>query len=108
MDRAALELQASRALFDARLLADAWHAPDSGWTMRWGTVEVPAERAMLYDYGVVSFVATFPEICWIDPPDEGVLLLLDGEVRGMQRIDHPGDTQFVVKWDVGLQQEPVA
>lgn len=107
MDRALLELQASRALFDARLFADALHAHE-GWTMRWGSVEVHAAKVVWHDFGKVTFVATFPEVCWIDPPDEGVLLLLDGEMRGMQRVDHPGDTQFVVTWDVGLQREPVA
>lgn len=101
MDRAALELQASQALFDARLLADAVHAPGT-WSMRWGTVEVPAERA--FSEVGVSFVATFPEICWLNPPAEGVLLLLDGEIRGMRRIDHPGDTMFVIRWDVTMAE----
>jgi len=99
MDRAALEFQAAQALMAARLMEDALYATGT-WTMRWGPFEVPAERVVSED-GVV-FSSTFPEMCWIEPPECGVVLLLDGEVRGIRRIDHPGDSMFVVTWDVIL------
>ena len=97
MERATLELEAAQALYAARLLERALYHPGP-WSMRWGTIEVPAERA-LSTVGV-SFTATFPEICWIDPPTSGVVLLCEGEVVGIRRVDHPGDTMFVVTWEL--------
>ena len=101
---AALELDASRALYAARMLEAALHS-EGLWEMQWGEVRVPAIREVT-ERGVV-FTATFPSLCWLSPPSEGVLILLDGEVMGMQRVDHPGDTQFVVTWELGTTKVKV-
>lgn len=99
-----LELEASQALFAARALEAALHDPGP-WTMEWGPYTVPAER-VLTETGV-AFRAVFPETCWIEPPDTGVVLRCRGEVMGLRRIDHPGDTQFIVTWELATVRLPV-
>jgi hypothetical protein len=95
-----VEIDAAQALFAARMLEAAAH--DNGpWTFRWGGIEIPAER-VLADDGV-HFSGTFPDVCWLDRPTDGLTILLRGEVMGIRRIDeveHPGDTGFVVSWAV--------
>lgn len=95
-----IELHAAQALFAARMLEAAVH--DKGpWTFRWGGIEVPAERTVSADG--VTFVGRFPEVCWLRRPTDGLLLLCDGKVMGMRRVDedeHPGDTGFCVTWAV--------
>ncbi len=94
-----LELGASQALFAARTMVDALHVSE-GWEMQWGEIRVPASRE--FSSEGVEFQATFPDACWLAPPDASVLLLLDGQVRGMRRIDHPGDTAFQVTWELAM------
>lgn len=96
----ALELGAAQALFSARMMVAALH--DIGpWEMQWGSMRVPATRE-INDAGV-TFRGTFPNVCWLTPPDEGVVILLDGEFMGMRRIDSPGDTSFTVTWSLATQ-----
>lgn len=92
-----LELEAAQALFAARMMVAALH-DDGPWTMQWGPVTVPATREVT-ETGVV-FTATFPDACWLEPPSSGVLIRCRDEVMGMRRMDHPGDTQFVVTWEL--------
>ena len=95
-----IELGAAQALFAARMLEAAVHDPGP-WSFRWGGIEVPAERT-LTDEGVV-FTGSFPDVCWIERPTEGLEIRCAGEVMGMRRVDeveHPGDTGFVVTWSV--------
>lgn len=97
--RADLELDASQALFAAKMLESAVHHPGP-WTFRWGSVEVPATKHFADDG--VTFTGTFPDLCWLYPPQDGLLLLCDGVILGMRRMDQdsPGDTGFSVTWDV--------
>lgn len=102
-----LELDASQALFAARMLVQAVH--DEGpWSFRWGMVEVPAERSLGEDG--VTFTGHFPDICYLDPPRDGLVLLCRGEVVGIRpmRDDHPGDTGFTVAWSVIAERKRVA
>lgn len=102
--RSDLELVAAQALFAARLLERAVH--DEGpWTMRWGTIEVPATRTVT-EAGVV-FEAEFPQLCYLEPPGPNVLLLCRGEVGGIRAVDHPGDTAFVIVWSLTSAQASV-
>lgn len=94
---AEMELHAAQALYAARLFEAAIH--DYGpWTMRWGSVEVPVVKEV-NEEGVL-FRGEFPDACWLNPPEDGLVLLLRGEVRGIKRVDHPGDTAFRVTWAV--------
>ncbi len=101
MTSASLELDASQALFSARVMAEAIHE-NSGWEMQWGPVRVPVVRQVRPD-GVL-FVATFPPTCWMTRPEGVILLLLDGEIRGTREADHPGDTGFEVSWSMSMRK----
>lgn len=102
--QAAIESYSAQTLFAAHAFEAAVH--DSGpWHMHWGPVVVPAGKTLTD--GGVRFVATFPNACWLRPPDEGVLLMLRGQVMGIRRIDHPGDTEFRVTWDFAAERVSV-
>ncbi len=97
MDTADLDQIVSRAVYSATLLERAVH--DRGpWTMKWGPIEVVATRTK-HESGV-RFEATFPEACWIARPEPCITLLCRGEFAAMRTVDHPGDTQFAVSWDL--------
>ena len=99
-----IEMEAAQALFAARMLVAAIH--DVGpWEFRWGSIVVPAEREFVD--GGVRFKAVFPDICWIDRPSTGIEILCDGEVMGIRQVAHPGDTEFVVTWDLSTAQVAV-
>lgn len=92
-----VEESSARALFAVRAFEAALHSR-SEWSMRWGAMRVPAERVFT-ERGVV-FSAVFPDACWLERPDEGVLLLCGEEVMGVRRMDHPGDVMFIVEWEM--------
>jgi hypothetical protein len=94
-----LELDAAQALFAARMLEAAVHHPGP-WAFRWGGIEVPATKTIT-ERGV-TFTGAFPDVCYLHPPQDGLLILCEGTVMGMRRmdLDHPGDTGFLVTWDV--------
>jgi hypothetical protein len=95
-----IELDAAQALFAARMLEAAVHHPGP-WSFKWGEIEVPATKT--FTEGGVVFTGQFPEVCWLRRPDTGLLILCEGMVMGMRRIDeveHPGDTGFEVTWKV--------
>ena len=94
-----LEFRAAQALFAARSLERAIFS-EGPWTMRWGGVTVPAVREVTGTG--VTFSADFPDLCYLDRPDSGLLLLDGDEVIGIRRIDHPGDTGFVVRWEISV------
>lgn len=97
MNTAELEQIVSRAVYSAALLERALH--DRGpWTMKWGPVEVVAQRT-LHDGGV-SFTAEFPEACWITRPEPNVTLRCRDEVVAVRVVEHPGDAAFAVTWDL--------
>lgn len=103
-----IDLDVAQALFAARMLEAAVHDPGP-WSFRWGGIEVPAERT-LTDEGVV-FTGRFPDVCWIQRPTDGLVILCNGVVMGMRRIDeveHPGDTGFTVTWSVLARRARVA
>ena len=101
-----LDQVVAQALFAARQLEAALHG-SGPWSMRWGTVEVPAER-IISEHGVI-FRATFPNLCWLEPPGTSILLLQAGELLGIRTIDaHPGDTEFVVSWELAASVEAKA
>ena len=100
-----IELDAAQALFAARMLEMAVHHPGP-WTLKWGGVEVPATKTLSED-GVV-FSGEFPDLCYLHPPEGGLLILCEGMVMGMRPADefrHPGDTGFVVTWKVLASQK---
>lgn len=104
-----VELDAAQALFAARLLSSAVHHPGP-WFFRWGDVQVPAERR--HTETGVTFVGQFPEVCYLHRPEGGLVLLCEDEggphvmaIRSVEEHEHPGDTGFVVTWDV-LAQRP--
>lgn len=97
---AEIELEASRALYAARMLVTSIHSAGP-WEMRWGTVTVPATKE--FTETGVRFSATFPDLCWLERPEGGVLLLLDGEIMGVRRVDDPGDTEFVITWEYDVR-----
>lgn len=95
-----IELDAAQALFAARMLEAAVHDPGP-WSFRWGGIEVPAERAITSEG--VTFTGHFPDICWLRRPTDGLLILCNGTIMGIRRVDeteHPGDTGFEVSWSV--------
>lgn len=94
-----LELEAAQALFAARMAVAAVH--DTGpWTIQWGDLVVPATRIATQQG--VSFIAEFPELCWLTPPTDGAILRCRDQVMAIRRIDHPGDTGFLVRWELAL------
>jgi hypothetical protein len=103
MTRPEIELDAAQALFAARMLEAAVHHPGP-WTFSWGGFEVPATKTITDD-GVV-FIGQFPDHCWLDRPKDGLLILCEGQIMGIRRMDHPGDTGFVVTWEVISRHRP--
>lgn len=101
---AAVEANCAQALFAAHAFETALYALDP-WTMRWGPLVVAAQRN-LTETGV-EFTGVFPDLCWIDPPEGAALLLCGDQIVGMRRIDHPGDTQFVVRWSFATERVSV-
>ena len=99
MDHPEIELDASQALFAARMLELAVHHPGP-WTFRWGEVEVEATKEIT-DVGVV-FTGAFPDLCYLHPPEGGLEILCEGRVVGIRPAEHghPGDTGFTVTWEV--------
>lgn len=99
-ERANLDLSVAQALFAARLLETAANHPGP-WSFRWGEIEIPAEK-VVSEVGV-SFVGRFPDVCYLTRPEGSLLLLCEGTVLGMrapEECEHPGDTAFVVTWEV--------
>lgn len=97
---AEIELDAAQALFAARLLEAAVHHPGP-WSFRWGTVEVPAVKTI--SENGVTFTGQFPDLCYLERPQGGLILLCEGVVMGLRSMaadDHPGDTAFQVSWSV--------
>jgi hypothetical protein len=96
----ALDFAVSRAVFAARLLERAAHAK-GGWTITWGphTVEAVREETPVG----ITFTATFPEVCYLEPPDPNVVLRHNGEVVSIKAIDHPGDTGFTITWALATE-----
>jgi hypothetical protein len=97
MNTAELEQIVSRAVYSAALLERAVH--DRGpWTMKWGPIEVVATRTT--HEGGVRFEAVFPEACWLARPEPNITLLCRGKFAAMRAVEHPGDAQFAVTWDL--------
>lgn len=98
--RPEIELDAAQALFAARMLEAAVHHPGP-WTLKWGDIEVPAERAVTSE-GIV-FTGEFPSVCYLRRPEGSLEIRCEGIVMGMraaEEFEHPGDTGFIVKWAV--------
>ncbi len=101
MERRPLDETVAQVLYAARQLESALHGTGP-WSMRWGSIEVPAERT-LTDLGV-TFTATFPDLCWLESPSNVITLMQAGEIVGIRPVEeHPGDTAFVVSWDLGAR-----
>lgn len=97
MESIDLERIVSQAVYSASLLERAVH--DRGpWTMKWGPLEVVATRTR-HEHGV-SFEAVFPEACWLARPEPNITLLCRGQFVAMRAVEHPGDAQFAVTWDL--------
>lgn len=96
-----LDFAVAQALFKARQVERALH--DAGpWTMQWGGRSVPACR--LIGKSEITFLAHFPEHCFLVEPDPTVLLLCDGEEVGSRPIDFPGDQGFQIEWRLAVEQ----
>jgi hypothetical protein len=94
---------AAQGLRTAHLFEAAANFAD-GWTMTYAGVTVEAERKVC-DTGVL-FVASFPEMCWIDTPEDTTAYLQrNGEVMGFRQITHPGDCAFGIRWDLETERE---
>lgn len=99
-----LDFVAAQAVAHARLLERACH--DSGpWEIEVQGMRVPALRVRTPRS--VVFLATFPEMCWLTPPDIA-LLHCAGELIGVRPIVAPAEGAHTVRWWVGIatQAEP--
>lgn len=84
-------------MYAAALFERAVHDPGP-WTVTWGPHEVDVVRRKTAD-GIV-FEATFPEACYIETPEPNAALRCRGEVMAIRAIDFPGDTRFMVTWEL--------
>jgi hypothetical protein len=94
----ALDLVVARAVAQAKLLERAVHDPGP-WEIEVGGVRQLALKAV--DPTKVIIFATFPPVCWIDPPDVA-RLYCRGEMVGSREIVPPSDDVFTVHWYIGL------
>lgn len=95
--RDALDFVAAQAVAHARLLERACH--DSGpWEIEVQGMRIPAVRARTPH--AVIFLATFPEMCWVEPPDTALLYCAD-ELVGARPIVAPGEGAYTVRWTIG-------
>lgn len=97
---------AAQGMRTAHLLECAVH--DSGpWTMTYNGITVPVSK-VIYGEGVM-FSATFPEVCWVQTPeDTTAYLYCREEVMGFRQIEHPGDCAFAVCWSMDLVTDDFA
>ena len=93
----ALDALAARAVYTAVLFERAVHDPGP-WTVTWGPHTAEAEREIT-DEGVV-FTATFPETCYLQPPEPNAVLRCDGHVMAIRPIQFPGDVAFAITWAI--------
>ena len=90
-----LDVTVAQAVFTTKVLERALH--DNGpWTLAWGPFEVPVER-QIEGHGV-TFLAEFPEHCYLEPPYPVAILRCNNESVAAKTIEFPGDGAFTVEW----------
>lgn len=96
-----LDFAVAQAIFRAQQIERALH--DRGpWTMEWAGHTVPACR--LIGKREITFLAHFPEHCYLAEPEPTMTLLCRGQVVGTRTIDFPGDGAFQVEWRLAVEQ----
>lgn len=99
-----LDFMAAQAVARAKLLERACHDPGP-WSIEVQGVHVPAIKVRTPSR--VVFLASFPDLCWVEPP-EVAWLYCAGELIGSQDIVAPAEGAHTVQWSLGLQeQQPV-
>lgn len=97
-----LDFVAAQAVNRARLLERACH--DSGpWEIEIQGMRITALRVRTPHS--VLFLATFPNMCWVDPP-ETALLYCAGELVGVRSIVAPAEGAYTIRWTVGIATHP--
>lgn len=90
-----LDLAVSRAVAAASRMECAVH--DTGpWQMEIQGVRVPAVRQVLRR--TVIFTASFPDVCFLSPP-ELVALICRDEPVSVRALDIPHEGSFPVEWE---------
>lgn len=96
----ALDFAAARAVAQAKLLERALH-DRSAWE-----IEVNGARELAVKVITprqVVFFASFPPMCWIDPP-EVAWLICGGETLASREIVAPADGGCTIEWHISLDQ----
>lgn len=97
----ALDLVAARAVARAKLLERALH--DRGpWEIEVNGIR--AETVKLVTLRQVIFMAYFPPLCWMDPP-EVAWLVCRGEQLSSQDIMAPGDGPHMIQWVIDIEMD---
>lgn len=103
-----LELAVSRAVSKYRVLEDALHAHHV-WFIEVGGLRVQAE-CTVNETGI-AFVANFPEICFINPPESVALVEQNsGElvIRRIREFIAPAEGSFSVRWEMAIEESTIA
>jgi|SRR5882757_1606314 len=96
----ALELAAARAVAQAKLLERALHDPGP-WEIQVNDVRMLAVKVKTPNR--VIFLAYFPPMCWVDPP-EVAWLVCRGEEMACRQIVAPGEGAHEIEWSLGLDE----
>ncbi len=98
----ALDFMAAKAVARAKMLERAVHDPGP-WQIEVQGMRMPATKVRTPSR--VLFLAYFPDICWIDPP-EVAWLYCGGQLMGSQDIVAPAEGAHTVQWSIGLEGGP--
>lgn len=96
-----LDFMAAQAVARAKLLERACHDPGP-WSIEVQGIRVAAVKVRTPSR--VIFLASFPAICWIEPPEVAWLYCAD-ELIGSQDIFAPAEGAHTVQWSLGLSEQ---
>src|SRR5256885_636880 len=97
-----LDFIAAQAVARAKLLERAVH--DAGpWEIEINGLRVPALR--MTTVSRVIFLADFPEVCWVIPP-EAAFLYCRGDLIASREIIAPAEGAHQIEWTIGLEDRP--
>jgi hypothetical protein len=100
LNMSCLDLAVSRAVFTAGVFERVLHEAGP-WVMEIGNVDVPATREVRADEVVLR--TSFPEVCWLDPIPEVVVLRCGERVVMVREFSHPGDVPFEMRFSWRLR-----